>query len=45
MKMREIIFNDLGFNECYPEYDPKQHLRDFSRRSLMPCVMLMPMVL
>ena len=35
MKTRGAICNDLNLNEYYSGHDPKQHLRDFSRRLKM----------
>jgi len=33
MKIRGATSNVLNLHKCYPDYDSKQHLRGFTRRS------------
>ena len=32
-RIRDLTSNDFDLDKCYPEYNPKQHSRGFSRRS------------
>ena len=33
MKIRGTTSNDLDLNKCYPDHNPEQYSRAFSRRS------------